>query len=443
MIFAISGFVLLAVLVGAGLLISIMFRKVVPQNEVHSVQSSKQTVSYGKGMAAGNTYYKWPSWIPKFGVVTTVMPVSVFKLDLDGYEAYDKGRLPFALDISAFFRVEDSNLAAQRVSSIQALNEQLRSILQGACRTILASKEIEEILEGRAEFGEAFTKEVSEQLLAWGVVPVKNIELMDIRDSSGSSVIKNIMEKKKSLIERESRIEVAENMKCAQIAEIEAQRESEMSKQQALQAIGIRTAEKEREVGIAKEQSLQLIATQNKITQEKNIQVSKVQEVGRAEIQKETMVIAAEEQKITDVIKAEGEKTKTILAAEAKLEAERRNAEGVKVNGEATADAERLLLLAPVEAQITLAKEIGENMGYQGYLIKLEEIKSNMTIGVEQAKALTKADIKVIANGGTVDSGISSIGGLISSKGGQAVAAMVEGLAQTDAGKAIVDKLTK
>lgn len=440
MLFLLVPVILIAI---AFIALPMLFRVVVPQNEVHSVQSAKTTVSYGKGMDAGNTYYAWPSWIPFIGVVSTVLPVSVFKLDLDGYEAYDRGRLPFALDISAFFRIEEPNMAAQRVSDFKVLNDQLKSILQGACRTILASKEIEEILEGRAEFGDAFTKEVLEQLKSWGVVPVKNIELMDIRDSSGSSVIKNIMEKKKSLIERQSRVEVAENMKVAQIAEIEAQREAEMSKQQAHQAIGIRTAEKEREVGIAKEQSAQQVAEQNKITQEKNIEVIRVQEIGTAEIKKKTQIISAEEKKMTDIIRAEGDKQKAILTAEAALETEKRNAEGVKLNGEAKATAEKLFLLAPVDAQITLAKEIGENQGYQGYLIKLREIEATQAVGIEQAAALKNADVKVIANAGTIDNGMSKVTDVFSSGGGQNIAAMVEGFMQTEAGKAIVTKFIK
>ena len=68
-------------------------------------------------------------------------------------------------------------------------------------------------MQGRSQFGEQFTKEVEAQLKNWGVSTVKNIELMDIRDSNSSHVIKNIMEKKKSLIEMQSRIEVAENLK--------------------------------------------------------------------------------------------------------------------------------------------------------------------------------------------------------------------------------------
>jgi flotillin len=36
----------------------------VPTNEVHIVQSSKKTTSYGKDTGHGNTYYEWPTWLP-------------------------------------------------------------------------------------------------------------------------------------------------------------------------------------------------------------------------------------------------------------------------------------------------------------------------------------------------------------------------------------------
>lgn len=59
---------------------------------------------------------------------------------------------------------------------------------------------------------------MSEQLSNWGVNTVKNIELMDIRDAKESSVIHNILAKKKSAIEMESRLVVAEKEKTVGIA---------------------------------------------------------------------------------------------------------------------------------------------------------------------------------------------------------------------------------
>lgn len=415
-------------------------RTVVGTNEVHIVQRGKKTVSYGKDHDAGNVYYAWPEWIPFLGLQVKSLPVSNFNLNLEKYAAYDKDRLPFELDIVGFFRIEDSNRAAQRVASFEELRAQLSAILQGAARTILASRDIEAIMQGRAEFGTAFTKEVTEQLNNWGIVPVKNIELLDIRDASNSKVIANIMEKRKSHIEMESRVEVAKNHKLAENAEIDAEREIEMNRQTAAQQVGIRTAEKEREVGVATQQSVQIVKDQEKVTAEKTMEVVKVQQVKQAEIAKEVGIVQAEQNKQTEVIVAEGEKQKVVLTAEAALAAKLKEAEGIEAEGKARAVAEEKMQLAPVNAQLTLAKEIGDNQPYQQYLITIRNVEKDEKIGIEQAKALEKADIKVIANAGNASQGLTSVGEVVSSKGGTEIGAMLEGLAQTDMGQAFLNK---
>lgn len=162
------GSTLAAVLSGLAVFVAFLFRRVVPTNEVHIVQSNKATTSYGKDSGNGNSYYAWPAFLPLLGVTRIKLPTSVFSLDLNDYEAYDKGRLPFVVDVKAFFRISDSNMAAQRVSSFEELHNQLKAIVQGAVRTILASNEIEEIMQGRSKFGNEFTTEVSGQLPQWG-----------------------------------------------------------------------------------------------------------------------------------------------------------------------------------------------------------------------------------------------------------------------------------
>lgn len=110
-------------------LLAIMFRVVVSTNDVQIVQSRKSTISYGKDQKAGNVYYRWPSWVPIVGVKTITLPMSVFDQSLDGYAGYDKDRVPFVVDVMAFFRVIDSNMAAQRVHSFKELEDQLKSRL--------------------------------------------------------------------------------------------------------------------------------------------------------------------------------------------------------------------------------------------------------------------------------------------------------------------------
>lgn len=434
------------------MIIAKMYRVVVPTNEVHIVQSRKQTVSYGKDQPAGNIYYEWSSWMPWIGVTTITLPVSVFNVDLDNYAAYDKGRVPFQIDIMAFFRISDSNVAAQRVSSFEELTRQLQGILQGAIRSILASSEIEDILESRSTFGNRFTEAVESQLVAWGVMNVKSIELMDIRDANNSQVIANIMEKKKSLIEKESRVAVAENKKQSELAEIEAKQMVKVREQEALEAIGKRTAQKDQQIGIASQISEQQITEQLKVTTQKKMEVVQVERVNAAEIQKKVDLVAAALQKETFVIKAEGDKQKavilaqgdsekTAIIAEGNFKQAQFVAQGIELEGKAKGEAERAVLMAPVQAQITLAKEIGENPGYQKYLLGVKELEKDQVVGVAQAEAIKEADIKIIANSGDVVGGVNSLSGILSSKGGTQLAAMVEGFIQTEAGKAIVGKM--
>ncbi|MEY2988584.1 MAG: hypothetical protein RJB13_2105, partial [Pseudomonadota bacterium] len=320
------------VAIGIGLIviIALFLRRVVPTNEVHIVQSAKSTTSYGKDTQNGNSYYEWPSWIPVFGVTTVSLPMSVFDLDLQSYEAYDKGRLPFVVDVKAFFRISESNVAAQRVASFDELKDQLKAIVQGAVRVILASTDIEDILQGRSTFGEQFTREVAEQLVHWGVTAVKNIELMDIRDSEESRVIHNIMDKKKSHIEMESRTEVAKNKRIAEIAEIEAKREVDLQNQAALQSVGLRTVEAQREVALQNETAEQAIKEQQKLTKQKEMEVRKVELVKVAEIEKETQIIKSEQVKETLILEADGA-----------LEAKRKEAAGIQAEGIAKAEAEK------------------------------------------------------------------------------------------------------
>ena len=93
-----------------------------------------------------------------------------------------------------------------------------------------------------------------------------------------------------------------------------------------------------------------------------------------------------------------------------------------------------------INAQIELAREIGENQGYQTYLINIKQIEANRDIGLEQAKALSNADLKIIANEGSVGEGINRLSDVLSSKGGTSLAAMLEGLAQSETGEQLLKK---
>jgi flotillin len=431
-----------------------MLRRVVPTNMVHIVQSSKKTTPYGRGKEAGNTYYEWPAWIPYFGVTVTQFPESNFQVSLDNYDAYDTNRLPFVVDVTAFFRVDNAETAAQRISSFNELKLQLISVLQGSVRRILATNQLEDIMQERSSLGQQFTAEVKDQIKEWGVVPVKTIEFMDLRDSPKAQVIANIMAKEQSRIDKESRVAVAANQQEAKLKEIDAQRTVEVQRQDAEQQVGLRTAEKDKAVGIAQQQANQEVLTQKKETTTREMDIAKVTAVRQADIDKDVAVVAAEQQKRqreiaaeadknVRVTTAEGEKTAMVTKAEGSLEAAKLNAQGIEAEGKAKGAAEQAILMAPVQTQITLAQEIGTNEGYQRYLIQIRQVEASEHVGIEMAQAMKNADLKIIANSGDVQSGITKLTDVFTPTGGTSLGGMLEALSQTAAGKAVLDKFTK
>jgi flotillin len=462
-------FVVLPSILGIIVLIYILsLRRIVPTNVVHIVQRGNQTVSYGTNKQS-NVYYEWPSWLPKLGITVRVLPVSNFDIDLKRYEAYDKDRVPFVVDVKAFFHISNTNIAAEKVESFEELKGQLENVVQGAVRSILAKSKLEEIMEERSIFGKQFTEAVNADLENWGVEAIKSIELMDVRDADGSHVIQQIMQKRMSAIDMESRTEVAKNQKTAKQAELEARKEIDVTtaetekiageaQAQSQQAIGIAKAEAMKRTGIAEQQSKSDIAKAERSTAEQQMEVIKVTQVKQAEIDKEREIILAEQEKQKMEIKAQADKFRIETEAAAALEAKRKEAEAVKTVGTAEAEiikakgiseaeSKKAMELAGVTAQTTLAKEIGENKPYQEYLIKIKEVEVSQVVGVAQyesiAKALAEADLKLLVNSGDVHSGIGKLTDLFSAKGASQLNGLVEGLKQTDEGNSLLGMLNK
>jgi flotillin len=447
-------FVIVAVVIALiFVILPLMYRRVVPTNMVHIVQSKSKTTPYGSGKDAGNVYYAWPASWPIIGVTMIQLPESVFDIGLNDYDAYDVGRLPFMVDIKAFFRIKDSAKAAQRVASFGELKTQLQAILQGVVRRILSTNKLEEIMQERSGLSVEFTKEVDDQLAELGVCTAKCIEFMDIRDAKGSVVIANMMAKEQSRIEKESRVSVAENQRAAKQAEIEAKRATDMAAQEAAQQVGIRQAEVERETGIAKEKAHQEVQSQAKVTAEREMEVESVKQnrkatidkevsITRADAQREVAVRNADAEKEVRIRNANAEKESQTLIAEGHLSATLKDAEGKRAVGLAEADAETAKQLAPVKAQVELAEKIGGNKDYQDYMIRVETVRKEQAVGVAMAASLEKADLKVIANGGSIQEGTSSLMNILSPTGGTSIAGMLAGLAQTEEGAALLKKVT-
>lgn len=370
-----------------------IFRRVVKTNEVHIVQSKNTTISYGSNLESGNVYYEWPSSLPIVGVTIMKLPVSNFDLSFGSYEAYDQDRVPFEVDITAFFRIANTNKAAQRVNSIRELETQLKAIVQGAVRSILASTSIDKIMTERETFGKAFTEAVASELPNWGVETVKCLELMDIKDAEGSNVIANIMAKKKSEIEMESRVKVAENNRKAELSEIEAGQITDVRKQEAEQLVGEREAEKEKTVGIAREISQQEIKQAQSLTAQKDMAVEEVKIVRQAEINR--------------------------AAAAVKLEQAKHDAKAIEEKGAAEAKVKTLIFEADNALEIRLS------------------MQKEMCIGVAEALAQSNSELvpKIVMGGNGENAGSGDATDLLSKLMSISVATNLDSLATSDKNK--------
>lgn len=448
------------------IIISIMLRKVVPTNEVHIVQRGNKSVAYGKFAEAekgwtyaGNVYLAWPSWVPVLWVYVKKLPLYVFDIKLEWYQAYDLWKVPFVVDVTAFFYVHDPIKAASKIEDMQELKNQLSETLKWVIRKVLASKDIIEIMESRAEIKSEFYKEVLDAVKEWWVTS-KNVEFMDIRDPEDgtSHVISNIMKKKRSQIEADSQIEVAENQKRAtiekenkeaearaqaaqsksqaDIIEYEARKQAELKKIENEKLIENKNIEKEEVINIQKEETKQRIYEKAKLTKEKELIVKQVEEEKKADIAKNIEIIKANKEKEKSIIDAQAEKTTIELKAEA---------EKIKINKAAEAEAEKIKMIwlakakevdflgtAEAKNKLEMAKALNSfSKDALAYMVKELDVKVSEKVDFEKARALSNADIKVISTWANGWDWLESFMQLFSAKGWANLWAMVENLKNT------------
>lgn len=418
------------------------FRRVVPTNMVHIVQTGTHTHSYGKDTNNGNSYYEIPHWVPRFGVLVTELPVSNFELKVANHKIYDKDRLPILLDATVFFRINDSNIAAQRVSDFRELMQQLQAMVESTITNIMSSFDIEQIVEARSEFGAKFEEVISHYLKEWGVVVVRNLAIESVRDGDQSKVIESITAKRSSGISSESRIAIAKNSQAAEQAEIESRKNIEINRANAEKEIGKMKVNSDKEVQVEAQLAAQTLNDQQRVTKEKELEIIRVNNVKSAEINSQVKIVEANQKKQQLEIEAEANFNVEIKNADAKLAQSQREAQGLEAVGKAKAEAEKAMQMAPVQAQIELGKEIGQNAGYQHYLVVMKQVEALKEVGVANSKALEKATVTIVANSSNGAEGLASIGDLFSAKGGTAIGSMLQGFMNTPAGKAVQTLVT-
>ncbi len=446
-------------------------RKVVPTNEAHVVQQASKSVTYWKSVNEwknGNSYLAWPSWVPVVWVSIQKLPLSIFDLQLNDYKAYDSGKVPFQVDITAFFEIQTPETAAQKVYTIGELKDQLNETLKWVVRKVLASKDIVEIMESRVEIKDEFYSQVLWAVKSWGI-KLQNVEFMDIRDAEWSQVVTNIMMKKRSQIEAESQIEVAENQKnatiekenkfaearsaaakaksAADIIASDAERDAEIKVIENEKLTQNQEIEKERILAIQKEEAKQKLYEAEKITKERELAVKQVEEEKNADIAKNIELIKADEQKQKVIIDSEAEKEQIRLKAEADKEAIELKAGAEKIEVELQASAEKTRIesiwiakakeidyigTAQAKNKTQMAQALNTfDAASLDFMKKELDVSLSEIVDLEKAKALSKADVKVISTGANGWEWVKNFMDLFSANGGANIWAMVEAAKNT------------
>jgi len=443
------------------IIIAINLRKVVSTNEVHILQKGKNTIIKGKGFDGWNVYYHFPQWVPGLGISVTRLPLYVFDIKLNAYQAYDNGKIPFNVDVTAFFVIKDPELAAKRVADFEELKEQLVEVVRGAVRKTLAQYDIQEIMEARWELGQKFYEEVTNAVKEWWV-ELKNIEFMDISDADGFSVIRNLLEKKRKTIETESEKEVAlkdkereiveaEARKEAEVKRIEAEKEAKLAQIEADKLTRTQEVEKEKLVRLQEEEAKKALYEKQKETKQKELDIRLLEEEKEAEIQKVKEIIDADKEKEIEIKNAEAKAKSIELDAEARARATELEAEAkqIAIEKEWLAKAKTIDYIGTAEAKnkLEMAKALNAFAAEAlNYLVRELELKYNSKVDLEKAKALEKADIKVISTGANGNEWVDSFMDLFSAKGGANLGGMIESFKNTvgeEKFNEIVKKVTK
>ena len=204
----------------------------------------------------------------------------------------------------------------------------------------------------------------------WGIQLV-DLELKDIKDAPGSSIIADIERKVASEIRRDADIRVATTTKEAEIAKAEAE-----------EIYRKRQIEKDEQIGIAEQSKNQKIALKEAEANIEKIEAARKLDVGHAEIEKQKTEQLALAQRIKFTIEAEGHSN--------------------EITSVGTAEADIIRIKKEAEAAGTLKlAEAMKQFNDVALNVKVLDIQKEIMIAKfnAMAQAIQKADVKWIMSG--------------------------------------------
>ncbi|TRZ48946.1 hypothetical protein D4Q80_02925 [bacterium] len=348
--------------------------RIVPVNEAHIriLQNTKMIFSARQKRSA--------YWVVPFITKLHKLPLCNLAIPVNDIKLNDKNMAKFVCDIACFININNIDLAVERLIltdtekelgfDFTKLSEDLHAIMESVGRTVTTKQTLLDIYMNRSMLDQAITKEVELVFPKWGIELV-DLELKDIKDASGSTIIADIERKVAAEIRRDADIRVATTTK-----------EAELIKAEAEETYRKRQIEKDRQIGMAEQFKNQEIATKEAEANAQKIEAMRKLEVGQAEIEKQKMEQLATGQKLKYTIEAEGQanQIQNVGKAEANI---------IQVKKEA--DAAGTLKLAEALKQFN---DVAIN-------VKILDIQKEIMIAKFNAlaQAIQKADVKWIMSG--------------------------------------------
>ena len=348
--------------------------RIVPVNEAHIriLRNSKMIFSSRQGKSA--------YWVVPFITKLHKLPLCNLAIPVNDIKLNDKNMAKFVCDIMCFVNIKDISLAVERLILTDTtkemgfdfvrLSEDLRAIMESVGRTVTTKQTLLDIYMNRSLLDQAITKEVEQVFPKWGIELV-DLELKDIKDVSGSTIIQDIERKVAAEIRRDADIRVATTTKEAELAKAEAE-----------EIYRKRQIEKDKQIGMAEQVKNQEIAQMETEANSQRIEAMRKLQVGQAEIEKQKIEQLAMGQKIKYTVEAEGQSNQiqTVGKAEANI---------IQIKKEA--DAAGTLKLAEALKQYN---DVAIN-------VKVLDIQKEIMIAKFNAlaQAIQKADVKWILSG--------------------------------------------
>ncbi len=379
-----SNIVLIGIIVAAALPVLFLLRhilggmfglyRVVPVNETHIriLQNSKKIFSSREG----NSAY----WVIPFITKLHKLPLCNLAIPVNDIKLNDRDMAKFVCDLMCFINIKNINLAVERLIltdtsaemgfDFMKLSEDLRAIMESVGRTVTTKQTILDIYMNRSLLDQAITKEVEQVFPKWGIELV-DLELKDIKDAPGSTIIQDIERKVAAEIRRDADIRVATTTKEAELAKAEAE-----------ETYRKRQIEKDKQIGMAEQSKNQEIALREVEANSQRIEALRKLEVGKSEIEKQKIEQLAMAQKMKFTLEAEGQSNQ------------------IQAIGKAEADVIRIKKEADAAGTLKLAAALKE-FNDVALSVKMLDVQKEVMLGKYQAlaQAIQKADIKWILSG--------------------------------------------